>query len=51
MIASIFNLHEGILKWSHPYGEGQMDELMTMLIILVLAFTIFSIRRMKELKN
>jgi GAF domain-containing protein len=51
VLASIFNAFEVLMEWSHRHEKWQVDEGMTILVILAFAFAIFSIRRWKELQE
>lgn len=51
VIAIIFDAHEVIMKWARQYENWQVDELITMLIILSFTFVLFSVRWTKNLRH
>ncbi len=50
-LASVFDLLEMLMRWFQKHGEWQVDEWITVLVILTFASAIFSVRRWRELKE
>lgn len=51
IVTAIFDVFEKFAEWSRMYENWNIDEIVTVLVILAVAFGIFSWRRWKELRR
>lgn len=49
VLACVFDIFEIIVEWTQAYETWQVDEFITLALVLVFALCIFSVRRCKEL--
>ena len=51
VLASVFDTFETLVEWSRKHRIVEINELITLLVVLALAFSIFSYLKWKELRH